>query len=87
MVVPGSSPVHDLVDLGLGAVSVNATTLGGLLTEALGRLPVAGDTVEIRGNVFDVLEVRRHTATRPLTCEPFIQVRSGFIRTRFASST
>ena len=64
MVVPGSFPVHDLVDLGLDTVSIEATTVGGLLTEALGRLPEAGDTVEIDGNVFEVLETRRHTATR-----------------------
>jgi putative hemolysin len=64
MMVPGSFPVHDLVDLGLDTVSLEATTVGGLLTEALGRLPEAGDTVEIEGNAFEVLETRRHTATR-----------------------
>jgi putative hemolysin len=64
MVVPGSFPVHDLIDLGLDTVSHEATTVGGLLTEALGRLPVAGDAVEIDAHVFEVLEIRRHTATR-----------------------
>jgi putative hemolysin len=64
VIVPGSFPVHDLIDLGLDTVSHEATTVGGLLTEALGRLAVAGDTVEIDGDTFEVLEIRRHTATR-----------------------
>jgi putative hemolysin len=64
MVVPGSFPVHDLIDLGLDTVSEEATTVGGLLTEALGRLPVTGDTVEIDAHAFEVIETRRHTATR-----------------------
>jgi putative hemolysin len=64
MVVPGSFPVHDLVDLGLDTVSLEATTVGGLLTEVLGRLPEAGDIIELDGNAFEVLETRRHTATR-----------------------
>jgi putative hemolysin len=64
MVVPGSFPVHDLVDLGLDTVSAEATTVGGLLTEWLGRLPTAGDIIDIDGDTYEVLEVRRHTATR-----------------------
>lgn len=64
VVVPGHFPVHDLIDLGLAAVSDEATTVGGLLVEQLGRFPVAGDAVEIDGDTFEVLEVRNHTATR-----------------------
>jgi len=64
VVVPGSFPIHDLVDLGLDTISQGATTVGGLLTEQLGRLVDSGDIIEIDGDTFEVLDVRRHTATR-----------------------
>jgi putative hemolysin len=64
IIVPGSFPLHDLVDLGLHPVAAEATTVGGLLTEVLGRLTVAGDAIDIGGDTFEVLDVRRHTATR-----------------------
>jgi putative hemolysin len=64
VVVPGSFPVHDLIDLGVPTESEEATTVGGLITEQLGRLPAVRDTVTIGGDTFEVLEVRRHTATR-----------------------
>lgn len=64
VVVPGNFPVHDLVDLGLDTASDEATTVGGLVTEQLRRLPAVGDAVAIDGDTFEVLEVRRHTATR-----------------------
>ncbi len=62
LTVPGSFPLHDLVDLGLTASSLDATTVGGLVVEHLGRIPVAGDTIEIDGARYEVIGVRRHTA-------------------------
>ncbi len=64
VVVPGTFPVHDLIDLGVPTVSEDATTVGGLLTEQLGRLPAVGDTTKVDGDTFEVLEVRGHTAPR-----------------------
>jgi putative hemolysin len=64
MIVPGNFPVHDLIDLGLATSSDEATTVGGVLVEQLGRLPTVGDAVTIGDETFEVLEVRQHTATR-----------------------
>ncbi|MBS3939407.1 MAG: hypothetical protein KG028_00430, partial [Actinobacteria bacterium] len=41
-----------------------ATTVGGLVVEQLGRIPVIGDRVEITGHSFEVLSVRRRIAER-----------------------
>jgi putative hemolysin len=45
--VPGRFAVHDLVDLGVEPPEVQATTVGGLVAELLGRLPEVGDAVEL----------------------------------------
>jgi putative hemolysin len=63
-VVPGSFPLHDLEDLGLQITSEEVTTVGGLVAEHLGRIPTAGDRVEIEGVSLEVLAVRRRTADR-----------------------
>jgi putative hemolysin len=64
MLVPGTFPLHDLEDLGVEVSSEEVTTVGGLVAEHLGRLPRAGDRVEVQGTGFDVLSVRRRTADR-----------------------
>jgi putative hemolysin len=44
--LPGSFPIHDLADLGLFPPDhPHATTVGGLLMDALGRMPQEGDDV------------------------------------------
>jgi putative hemolysin len=44
--LPGTFPVHDLVDLGLPVPDdVGAATVAGLLMDALGSVPAAGETV------------------------------------------
>jgi putative hemolysin len=66
VVVPGTFPLHDLEDLGI-EIEVEdgeATTVGGLVVEQLGRIPVAGDRVELTGRSFEVLSVRRRIAER-----------------------
>jgi putative hemolysin len=63
-IVPGGYPVHDLEDLGIRASTEDATTVGGLVTEQLGRLPVTGDRVEVDAITFEVLGVRRRAVER-----------------------
>jgi putative hemolysin len=64
LTVPGWFPLHDLEDLGLDATGDDATTVGGLVVERLGRLPVTGDTVTIGGAHYAVLAVRRRAVER-----------------------
>jgi putative hemolysin len=64
MLVPGGFPVHDLEDLDLEVTADDATTVGGLITERLRRLPVAGDQVVVGGATFEVLSVGRRTPER-----------------------
>jgi putative hemolysin len=66
VIVPGTFPVHDLEDLEIEVevASDEATTVGGLVVEQLGRIPVAGDRVELAGHSFEVLSVRRRVAER-----------------------
>jgi putative hemolysin len=63
-IVLGTFPVHDLEDLGIDVEADEATTVGGLVVEQLGRIPVIGDRVEITGHSFEVLSVRRRIAER-----------------------
>ena len=60
LLVPGRFPIHDLEDLGVhvDAPSDDVTTTGGLVTEALGRVAVAGDSVELGDTTYTVLTVR-----------------------------
>jgi putative hemolysin len=60
----GRFPVHDLVDLGIQAPETDATTVGGLIAEQLGRLPVVGDEVVIDTYTGEVLSVRSRTVER-----------------------
>ncbi|MBM3685020.1 MAG: HlyC/CorC family transporter [Actinobacteria bacterium] len=57
--LPGGFPVHDLTDLGIMLEGDAATTIGGLVTHALGRLPRAGDEVELEGWTVRVLTIDR----------------------------
>jgi putative hemolysin len=63
-IVPGSFPVHDLIDLGIDVTADDATTLAGLIIEELGRLPSVGDELQIPGATCTVVSVRRRTAER-----------------------
>ncbi|HSK24228.1 MAG TPA: hemolysin family protein [Egicoccus sp.] len=64
VIVVGTFPVHDLEDLGIEVEADEATTVGGLVVEQLGRIPVVGDRVELAGHNFEVLSVRRRIAER-----------------------
>jgi putative hemolysin len=62
--VVGRFPVHDLVDLDVEAPDSDATTISGLLSEQLGRLPAVGDVVPIGSHVAEVLSVSDRTVAR-----------------------
>ncbi|HEX5696078.1 MAG TPA: hemolysin family protein, partial [Acidimicrobiia bacterium] len=55
VVVPGSFPIHDLVDLDVDLPEGNYTTVAGLVLDVLGRLPQSpGETVEVNGRTLEV---------------------------------
>lgn len=67
--LPGTFPVHDLVDLGIEAPRGSYTTVAGLVMDRLGRVPDAGDQVELGEWTLEVAAVDRATVTR-LTALP-----------------
>lgn len=52
----GAFPVHDLVDLGIRLPEGHYTTLAGVILERLGRIPEAGEHVEVDGWRLEVVE-------------------------------
>lgn len=58
VVVPGSFPIHDLVDLDIELPEGDYATVAGLVLDQLGYLPKdSGERVEVAGRVVEVLEV------------------------------
>lgn len=58
LILPGSFPVHDLVDLGVHLPEGEYTTIAGLILDHLGRVPDApGDEIVIGSWTITVLEV------------------------------
>jgi putative hemolysin len=56
VVVPGSFPIHDLVDLDVDLPEGDYTTVAGLILDLLGHLPQApGETVEVNGRLLEVV--------------------------------
>jgi putative hemolysin len=62
--LPGRFPVHDLADLRIEPPETDATTVGGLVAEQLGRLPVAGDRFVLADRAGQVLSVRSRAVER-----------------------
>jgi putative hemolysin len=56
LIVVGSYPIHDLIDLGVEVPSGEYTTVAGLILEELGRIPDPGEAVDVAGWRFHVLE-------------------------------
>ncbi len=64
VVVPGSFPLHDLVDLDLEMPThPDVTTVGGLIVDRLGRFPRPGDIVTTHGIRLKVLGVHERSPT------------------------
>jgi putative hemolysin len=68
LTLPGTFPIHDLVDLGVYLESPGTgdyTTVAGIVLAHLGRIPdKAGDVVELEGWRIEVLEVAHHAVTQ-----------------------
>jgi putative hemolysin len=66
--LPGTFPVHDLVDVGVTLPDAPAgpySTIAGLVLVLLGRIPdEPGDVVEVSGWKIEVLEVEHHAITQ-----------------------
>ena len=63
-ILPGSFPVHDLPDLGVALPEGDYATVAGLILERLGRIPVAGDTVQVDRWRLEVLAMDRNAIGR-----------------------
>ena len=74
LMLPGRFPVHDLADLGVAMTGGEATTVGGLVSELLGRLPDPGDVVDVDGHRLTVVAVEDN-AVRRVRIDP--PLRSG----------
>ena len=72
--LPGTTPV-DEAGAALGVrFETQATTLGGLIVERLGRLPVAGDAIEVEGVALTVQETSA-TAVETVVARPVEETR------------
>jgi CBS domain containing-hemolysin-like protein len=64
-VVPGSMDIDRLAELfGVRPGDVEATTVGGLVSEIMGRIPAAGEAVEHEGLRFEVVEATNYRIER-----------------------
>lgn len=74
LVIVGSYPVHDLVDLGVQAPPGKYTTVAGLILDQLGRIPDPGDHIEVDGWRFEVIDatnrVINHVRLSSTTSDP-----------------
>jgi putative hemolysin len=67
LTLPGTFPIHDLVDLGVYIESPGTGdyTIAGIVLRHLGRIPkTPGDVVELEGWSIEVLEVVHHAVTQ-----------------------
>ena len=73
IVVPGSFPVHDLVDLDVELPEGDYTTIAGLVLDQMNRIPRPGEAIEVGDWRIEVRTVGRHRIThvalRPLDGE------------------
>ena len=64
IVVPGSFPVHDLVDLDVELPEGDYTTIAGLVLDQMNRIPRPGDTIDIDDWRVEIRTVGRHRITQ-----------------------
>jgi len=75
VVVPGSFPIHDLVDLDIDLPEGDYTTVAGLILDLLGYLPDApGETVEVNERLLEVAELEGRVISL-VRIHPFSQER------------
>jgi len=59
-VLPGSFPVHDLVDLGIDLPNGDYTTISGLVLDELGHFPTIGETLRVDDWQIEIRSIERH---------------------------
>ena len=64
LVLPGSFPVHDLVDLGVELPTGDYATIAGLVLDRLGRIPSSGESVVVDGWLIEATDVDERAITR-----------------------
>ena len=62
-ILPGSFPMHDLVDVGVSLPEGDYATIAGLVLDQLGRLPEVGEQVSVDGYEIKVLAMDKRTIT------------------------
>lgn len=60
VVMPGSFPVHDLVDLDIELPEGDYTTISGLVLDVLGRFPAVRETVDVDDWRIEIRSIHRH---------------------------
>ena len=64
VVVPGSFPVHDLVDLDVELPEGDYTTIAGLVLDQMNRFPRPGETIDVEDWQVEIRTVTRHRITQ-----------------------
>ena len=64
IVLPGTFPVHDLVDLDVELPDGDYTTIAGLVLDTMSRFPAPGETIDIEGWRITIRNVGRHRITQ-----------------------
>jgi len=64
IVLPGTFPVHDLVDLDVELPDGDYTTIAGLVLDTMSRFPAHGETIDIEGWRITIRSVGRHRITQ-----------------------
>lgn len=63
ILVPGSFPVHDLVDLDVELPEGDYTTIAGLVLDQMNRFPRPGETIDVEDWQVEIRTVGRHRIT------------------------
>ena len=64
IVLPGSFPVHDLVDLDVELPEGDYTTIAGLVLDQMNRFPRPGETIDVEDWQIEIRTVGRHRITQ-----------------------
>jgi putative hemolysin len=64
ILLPGTYPVHDLVDLDVELPDGDYTTIAGLVLDTMNRFPTSGESIDIEGWQITIRNVGRHRITQ-----------------------
>jgi putative hemolysin len=63
IVLPGTFPFHDLVDLDVELSDGDYTTIAGLVLDEMGRFPTVGESIDVDGWRITIRSIDRHRIT------------------------